>query len=585
MPAELPLVPSAIALASSALLFFLPRAVRLGHRAAIALVVGGAFLPVALDPLIDPTRAAGRALWQWSAVGGPTIQASYRFDALSAVALALTLMFAGAAMATASRAERRHPALAALILAIGLVTIALVVTDDLVAAIVVLAALAALTTLALFAVSPVAATARAAAYLSLGLQAWVLAALLMSRSGSPTFLLDAVPSHAVGAGVMLAATLGALLFAGLYPVVAWSADESERARDVGPLGSLVLMPAGVGSTFLLIRLLGASDLAPRDIALPGLSFEVRLAFVVLVLLAVALSLAASGALPRRPIAVGVIGIALVGALPYLGWAHVVLICAILTVGYAGVVSLALPDHWETVRADLALVAIWIAIATGSPLAIAGGIVALFARAAAAFASSLWLVPHRDYLALVGGSAVFVAGVVVVGAGALTGTDLVIAALALAAVALLVVLELTQVGRRFRVAEVPPGLDIASATGAFGLALLATLVVVPLEADLRRHLPAPDAVTPAHIAAIAIGAALAVVLARTVRPLIPWFEAAAERSGPAMRALDPAPVAVGAFRALEAAATRASVAFGIFERRAGVWLATAVIVALLIWVAR
>lgn len=585
MPAELPLVPSAIALASSALLFFLPRRGRLPQRAAILVVVAGALLPIALDPLIDPTRAVGRALWQWSAVGGPTIQASYRLDALSAVALALVVMFSGAAMATASRVERRHPALAALTLATGLVAIALVVTDDLVAAVVVLAVLAALTTLALFAVAPVGATARAAGYLSIGLQAWVLAALLVSRSGSPTFLLAALPQQAVTAGAMLAATLGALLFAGLYPVVAWSIDEGEPVRDPGPLGSLVLMPAGIGATFLLIRLLGASGLATTQIALPELSFEVRLAFVVLVLLAVAVALAASGALPMRPIAVGAISIVLVAVTPYLGWAHAVLLAAILTVGYAGVVSLALPDHWETVRNDLALVAMWTAIATGSPLGIAGGIVALFARAAAAYATSLALEPHRDYVALVGGSAVFVAGTIVVGAGALTSADAVVAGLALCAVALLIVLELAQVGRRFRVADVPPDLDAASAISAFGLALLSTLVVIPLESDLRRHLPAPEALSAAHIGAIAIGAALAVVLARTVRPLLPYFEAAAERSGPAMRALDPAPVGVGAFRAIETAATRSSIAFGIFERRAGVWLATAVIVAVLIWAVR
>ena len=585
MPAELPLVPSAIALATSALLFFIPRRNGLTHLLAIVLIVLGAALPLALDPLIDPSRAAGRALWQWSAVGGPTIQASYRLDALSAVALALVVAYAGAAMATAGRAERRHPALASLILASGLVTIALVVTDDLVAAIVVLAVVAALTVLALLAVAPAAATARAAAYLSIGLQAWVLAAILVSRSGSPTFVLGAVPESAVTAGAMLAATLGALLFAGLYPVVAWSVTPHDGARDPGPLGSLVLMPAGIGATFLLIRLLGASGLVTSDITLPELSLEVRLAIVVLVLLSVAVALAASGRVPMRPIAVGIVAVVLVAALPYLGWAHVVLIAAILTVGYAGVVSLALPEQWEAVRSDLALVAIWIAIATGSPLGIAGGIVALFARAAAAFASSLWLVPHRDYVALVGGSAVFVAGAIVVSAGALTSADPVAKALAVTAAVLLVVLELAQVGRRFRVANVPADLDIASAVVAFLLALLATIVVVPLEADLRRHLPAPAAISVAHIAAIAVGAALAVVLARTVRPLVPYFEAAAERSEPAVRALDPAPIGVGAFRAIEAAATRSSVAFGIFERRAGVWLATAVIVGLLVWAVR
>lgn len=585
MPAELPLVPSAIALALSALLFFLPGRGRLAHRLATLLVVLGAALPIALDTLIDPTRAAGRALWQWSAVGGPTIQASYRVDALSAVALALVVAYAGAAMATAGRADRRHPALAALVLATGLVTIALVVTDDLVAAIVVLALLAALTVLALFAVAPAAATARAAGYLSIGLQAWVLSALLVSRSGSPTFVLGSVPEIAVTAGAVLAGTLGALLFAGLYPVVAWSVAAGETSRDPGPLGSLVLMPAGIGATFLLVRLLGASGLASTEIALPDLGVEARLAIVVLVLLAVALSLAGSGSVPRRPIATGLVAIVLIGALPYLGWAHAVLVAAILTAGYAGVVSLALPDQWETVRSDLALVAIWIAIATGSPLGIAGGIVALFARAAAAFASSLWLVPHRDYVALVGGSAVFVTGAIVVGAGAVTSVDPTVAALAVTAVALLVLLELAQVGRRFRVADVPADLDLASAIAAFLLALLATILLIPLESALRELLPARDAVSPAHIGAIAAGAALAVVLARTVRPLLPYFEIAAERSGPAMRALDPEPIAVGAFRAVEAAATRASTGFGVFERRAGVWLATVVIVGLLVWSVR
>lgn len=563
----------------------MPGRTRLAHRAAVALVALGAFLPIALQPLVDETHAIGRALWQWSAVGGPTIQASYRLDPLAKVALALTVLYAGAAMATASRVERRHPALAALVLAIGLITIALVVTDDLVAATVVLAVLGAATTLALFAVAPVGATARAAAYLSLGLQAWLLAALLMSRSGSPTFLLSAVPSSAVSAEVMLAATLGALLYSGLYPVVAWSVDDTDASRDLGPLGALVLMPSGIGTTFLLIRLLGASDLATERIPLPDPSFEVRLAIVVLVLLAVAVSLAMSGGLPLRPIATGAVAIVLVAVMPYGGWAHAVLIAAILTVGYAGVVSLALPDHWETVRSDLALVAIWVAIATGSPLAIAGGVVALFARAAAAYATSLWLVPHREYVALVGGSAVFLSGVIVIGAGALTGTEPVATGLAVIAVAMLILLELAQVARRFRVADVPPDLDIASALSAFGLALLATIVAIPLEADLREHLPAPEAITTAHIAAIAIGAALSVVLARTVRPLLPYFEAVAERSGPAMRALDPAPLGVGLFRLIEQSATRASVAFATFERRAGVWLATAVIAAVLVWAAR
>jgi len=188
MPAELPLVPSAMALALSALLSFLPvrRWNVLWHRAAVACVAVGSVIPLLLDPLVDPARSAGRALWQWSAVGGPLIQASYEVDGLAAVAVSLVIAFAGAAIATAGRLERRHPALGALSLAVGLVGIAVVVTDDLVAAIVALAVLAALTVLGLFAVSPAAATARAAGYLAIGLQAWILAALLLSQRGSAT---------------------------------------------------------------------------------------------------------------------------------------------------------------------------------------------------------------------------------------------------------------------------------------------------------------------------------------------------------------------------------------------------------------
>src|SRR2546428_572230 len=121
MPAELPLVPSAGALAISALLFFLP-------------------------------------------VGGPM---AHRAGTLFRVAAALV--------------------------ARGVVGI--------------------LTVLARFAVAPAPATARAAAYLSGGLEAWILAALLVSRNGSPTFVLDDLLPSAVSEGAILAATLGALLFA------------------------------------------------------------------------------------------------------------------------------------------------------------------------------------------------------------------------------------------------------------------------------------------------------------------------------------------------------------------------------------
>jgi hypothetical protein len=133
--------------------------------------------------------------------------------------------------------------------------------------------------------------------------------------------------------------------------------------------------------------------------------------------------------------------------------------------------------------------------------------------------------------------------------------------------------------------VPRDLDVASGVAAALLAALAAVLTVPLSAALHDLLPAAGAVLPAQIAAIAVAAAAAAVLARTVRPLLPYFEVVAERSGPAMRALDPAPMAIGAFRVVEGAATRGSAAFAVFERRGGVWLATFLIVALLVWSVR
>jgi hypothetical protein len=573
-----------MALAFSALLFFLPGGRGASHRLGALFVVAGSAVPIVLAPLIDPSRAGGRALWEWSAVGGPRIEASYQLDALAAIALSLAVAFAGSALATVGRTERRHPALPALILALGLVTIALVVTNDLVAAIVVLAVLAILTVLALFAVATVPATARAAAYLAVGLQAWVLAALLISRHGSPTFLLGSMPATAISAGSILAATLGALLFAGLYPVVAWSISEGEPG-DLGRLGSLVLMPAGISATVLLLRLVGASDADTAAIALPEVAGEIRLALAVVVLSAVALAVARSGAIPRRPLGVGIVAVVALAAYPLLGWAHVVLLAAILTAAYAAVVSLTMPEQWETVRSDLGLVALWIGIATASPLGVAGGLVALFGRGAAALATSLWLVPHRDYIAFVSGSAIYVAGVIAVGAGAVLAADPSLVALGGAGAVVLILLEIAQVGRRFRIVDVPTDLDLTSGLVAALLAFFAAVTTVPLEATVRERLSGPEALTPTHLLAMALVAAAAVILARTVRPLLPYVEAIAERSGPVMRALDPAPIGLGALGVLEAATTRGAAAFALFERRGGVWLATALIVGLLVWSVR
>jgi hypothetical protein len=581
MPAELPLVPSAVALAFSGLFFLLRRRGTWSHLLGTLLVLTGAAMPVALQRYVDPARAGGRALWEWSAVGGPTIEASYRVDALAAVAASLTVAFAGAALATAARAERRHPALPGLLLAVGLVGIATVVAADLVAAIVLLAVLSALTVLALLAVAPAAATARAAAYLAIGLQAWVVAALLVSRHGSASFQITEIPSGAVTLGATLAATLGALLFAGLYPVVAWSFD-GDDVPDPGPLGGLILMPAGIAGSLLLLRLVGTAELEPARIALPALDAEPRLVLAVLVLGGVVVSAVRSRGVPGRPIVVGAAALALLGLYPMVTWAHLVLLGALLTIVYAAVTSLAVPDRWETVRSDLALVVLWIGIASGSSLAVAGGLLALGARAVSALATAQWLVPHRDYVALVTGSAAYLAGVAAAIIGAATAPDPAARALGVLAAALLVGLELTQVGRHYRIAEVPAGLDVTSGIAALLVAALGAAGTVALEPVAREQLAPRIATDLVLVGTVAGTAAAVVILARTVRPLLPYLELVAERSRPAIRVLDPVPVGVGIFRTLELATVRANAAFGLFESRAGVWLATSLIVALLVW---
>ena len=108
MPAELPLVPSAMALALSALLLFHPRGGGVSHAFGVALVAIGSALPVALHPFIDPARSGGRALWEWSAVGGPIVQASYRLDDLAAVAIALVVAFTGASLALKKQEASSH---------------------------------------------------------------------------------------------------------------------------------------------------------------------------------------------------------------------------------------------------------------------------------------------------------------------------------------------------------------------------------------------------------------------------------------------------------------------------------------------
>ena len=106
----------------------------------------------------------------------------------------------------------------------------------------------------------------------------------------------------------------------------------------------------------------------------------------------------------------------------------------------------------------------------------------------------------------------------------------------------------------------------------------------LAGPLGRPLGVIDEGAPAAFV-VAVVATLLVVVARTVRPLLPDVSPLATPLQRFVWAADPVPAGIGAFRSLERAVTVTSRGFALFERHAGVWLATVLIVALLIWSAR
>ena len=166
-----------------------------------------------------------------------------------------------------------------MILLNGLVFITLVVTDDLIAGIVVLGALGAITSFMTLLVSPAAAVARITGYLAGGVQGFVVAALLVSRFGGASFRFDTISAEAVTPGVVLAASLGAALFAGLYPFVPWGYRQ-EDAGERESLRGLLTMPAGLGATLVLCRILGVTRIDLSTLALPAIISPALIAVIV-----------------------------------------------------------------------------------------------------------------------------------------------------------------------------------------------------------------------------------------------------------------------------------------------------------------
>jgi hypothetical protein len=584
--AELPLIASAVALALVGLL--LATRSKYALPPAIAAAIVACVAPLVLATLIDPANAAGRALWEWSAAGGPTVRASYRFDGIGAIGVAVGAAYAGAGLFGAARATQRHPLLPSAILALGLVFFALAVTEDLIAGTVVLGVLAAITILAALAVAPLPATTRLAAYLAVGIQFFVLAALLLSRFGGASFRFDAISPSSVSPGAILAASIGAALFAGLYPFIPWRFRAQLRGPELERLRGVITMPAGVAASLLLLRLLATTRGDLASVPLPGLSVEWRA-------LAAGVAVLALGVTAWRAHRVGVRGAVLVAIFIVvlagygtIHWAHLIVAATLLSVLYAAGVSLAVPEQWDVVRYDVTVAAFWIGLAVGTPTAIAGGLFILVADAFAALAESIWT--RGAYVIVIAGSSATVTGLIVIGFGALATSDSVVLALSLAGLVAIGALVLVHVGRRLDRVGVPLALDGLAAAAALGITTLVGLAVsVPLYQGVSivfgRPFEPGIANTPFGFLAAITSATLLVVIARSVRPFMPDLAPFAVRLREVIAVADPVPAGHAAFAALDAIASRTTATFSLFEQRAGVWLATLLIIAILVWSVR
>src|SRR6185503_4441610 len=548
----------------------------------------GAISPLLLYQLTDPALAAGRALWEWSAAGGPTIQATYRLDGLGAVAVSAGFAYVAAALLANARSASSPRFLPSLGLAIGFCFIAVVVTVDLVAAAVAIAVLAAVTAFATLLVAPAPSAMRIAAYFAVGIQGFVVAALLIARQGGASLAFDAIPPSAISPGAILAATAGAALFAGLYPFVPWRYQRAQAlaAAEREPLRGLLAMPAGVAASFLLLRVLGVTEIDLSTLGLPLLGLAPRLVMLALVLVVFAIRARARGRASRRAMVATILAAVVLAGWDELHWSYVVLAGAALTVLYAAAVSLELPEQWEVARHDVTLATLWIAFAVGTPLALAAGLFILVGAAFAALLESVWMPPHRAYMAIMATCVWTVTGLIGLAAGAASAADPPTAIAAVLIVMVVLVLELAHAGRRLAQGEAPAGLDIAAAIVAlFSTALLASLLSLPIPdalAILRRPL---DLIDPVVAIGTVVAATILVIAARMLLPLLPDLKVFAGRLQRFVWAADPVPTGVATFRALERAVTVATGGFAVFEQRAGVWLAAVLIVTLLVWSTR
>ena len=587
--AELILFVVALSLSALAFAFVMPRFAGRGRVPfSVACCAFAGLAPLLMYVALDPEHARGNALWEWSAVGGPTIQASYRLDGLATAGVAIGALYVAAALVATTRVSARHQLLRPVILLNGLVFVILAVTDDLIADIVVLGALAATTSFIAVLVSPAAAVARITGYLLGGVQGFVVAALLISRFGGASFRFDTISPDATTPGVILAASLGTALFAGLYPFVPWG-YRSEESGERESLRGLLTTPAGLGATLVLCRLLGVTRIDLATLGLPAIISPALIAVVVAVL---ALRFIIRRGKPRlrRRIAISVLVLVLILLYPFIHWSHVILVASLLTIVYTAAVSLALPEQWAISRYDIVIGALFIALATGSPIALAGAFVVLAGGGLAAVTDAFWMPPHRSYITAMASSTVIVAGAITIVIGAFDTSDLLTAVLAVIAAGAVVGLELAHAGRRLSIAAVPADLDVSASIVSFlGTIMVVLALTLPLLDAMSDAMGRPntrsldDLVTLVPV--IAVVATLLVVVARAVRVLLPELTAFSTRLEAIVSAADPVPIASASFRALAGSATTVSGVFAAFEERAGVWLALTLIATLLVWAVR
>jgi hypothetical protein len=556
--------------------------------AALGCALAG-LVPVLFFPYLVGDRAHATTLWEWSAVGGPTVLASYRLDGLAAAGLAIGGLYAAAALVATTRVPGRSSLLRPALVFNGLVLMALAVTDDLVAATIILGALAAATIFVALLVSPPAAVARVTAYLAGGVQAFVVSDLLMTRFGGASFRFVEIAPASVSPGVILAATLGAALFAGLYPFVPWGYRQDESGERES-LRGLLTMPAGVGATLVLLRIVGTTRVDLSELRLPATVPGPLIGIAALFFVFSAWRVWRYRPKSRRRLVAAAGLLALMLLYPWLHWSHLVIVASALTVAYAAAVSLAQPEQWTVTRYDVTLAAAWIGIATGTPVAVAGALVVLVGGALAAVSDAFWMPPHRAYIAMLASTTAIVVGTLTIAVGSLDTPDPLTLVLAILAIASVAALELVHVGRRLDVAAAPPDLEITATVVAlltvvlvaltFGGAILGALAGAfgrPLGRDM-------EGVTYA-VAALGVMAALLAVVAGALKPLLPDTAPIGIRLASLVGIADPVPAAATAFRALERSATAVSAAFSLFEQRAGVWLALMLIVGVLLWVVR